>query len=480
MTNVILCGGAGTRLWPLSREYYPKQFVDLADGESLFKGTIKRNLKLCRSTIIVTNERHVFMAAGQCRDLGTENERFSFIAEAVGRNTAPAIALACLSLDPDDIVLASPSDNFIADEEAYRERSAEAAELARRGYLVTYGITPDYAETGYGYVEIDRERSLDGLGSFAVATFREKPDVHTAESFVRSGDFFWNSGIFVFRAGVYLDALSAHRPDILEACEKAIHRAPTGFDPEVGYRVTCPARADMEKIPAESVDYAVMEKSERVACVVSSFGWSDLGSFDSLYGVRSKDESRNTLDPALVQYGSHDNLVVSGGRKIALVGLDGCIVIDTEDALLVASRGASQDVKKIVERLRAGNRRERALTEVHRMVYRPWGSYTLLDEGDGFLIRRLIINPGKGLSLHQHSRRSEHWVVVSGRLSGDFESEVLSMETDGSVRIPAGCAHRLKNEGDADLIIIETQVGEYIDEDDIFRMETGSEATNPR
>lgn len=354
MINIILCGGSGTRLWPLSRNAFPKQFVDLVGEESLFKQTIRRNMSFCDSFSIVTNSKHVFLAAGQYDEVEPLGKNVEFLLEPIGRNTAPAISLACFSLDPEEIVLVSASDHLIADEVAYRERTQEAKALASQGYLVTYGMKPEYAETGYGYIEIDRAASLDGKNGYSVLSFREKPDYATAESFIKAGAFLWNSGMFVFKAGVYLEELKKNSPDIYSISKNAYGNAKKGNDCGLGYVTVKIDLEDMKAIPSNSIDYAVMEKSSKVVCIESSFKWNDLGSFDSLYDLQEKDESGNTLDKNLVQYKSKNNLVFSDKRKIALVGLEDCIVIDTEDSILVAKRGESQQVKKIVEILGKG------------------------------------------------------------------------------------------------------------------------------
>lgn len=472
MTGVILCGGSGTRLWPLSRDAYPKQFVDLVDGESLFEKTVNRNRVLCESLVVVTNKRHVFIAADQLSgSQGIKPSDAMFILEPVGRNTAPAIALACMAVDQDETVLVVPSDHLIADADAYAARCAEAQKLADKGYLVTFGIKPEYPETGYGYIEADLSKNLGSENAFGVASFREKPDVETAKKFVAAGSFLWNSGMFMFKAGQFLNELKQLEPAMYEACVAAWEKAAKRKDDSLGYDMAEPRLEDMASIPANSIDYAVMEKSRQVACVRSSLGWNDLGSFDSLYGVRPKDASGNTLDDNLVQHGSKGSLIQSSGRVVALVGMEDCIVIDSEDSLLVAKRGEAQNVKKIVDALKASGGKRAGLTEYHGTVHRPWGSYTLLDEGDNFKIKRIVVKPGRKLSLQKHLHRSEHWVVVSGTATVTVDSEQRIVRTNESVYIPIAGVHRLENEGKVDLAIIETQVGQYLGEDDIIRLD---------
>jgi len=471
MINLILCGGSGTRLWPLSRNAYPKQFVNLIDNESLFKKTIERNLSLCSEFFIVTNKQHVFIASEQYDDVVKNKDNVKFILEPMGRNTAPAIALACFDLDPEEIVFVSPSDHLILDLNAYKLRVAEAEKLAEAGYLVTFGIQPTFAETGFGYIEVDENASLGVSNGFKVLSFREKPDIKTAESFISAGNFLWNSGMFVFKAGVYLSELMINSPEIYEKSKNAFDSAEKYNDVGLGHSVIKIQNELMSLIPSNSIDYAVMEKSKKVACVKSSFGWNDLGSFDSLYALLEKDSNGNTNDANLIQTKSKNNLVISEKRKIALVGIEDCIVIDTDDAVLVAKKGESQNVKEIVEQLKNGNNKEQEMTEYHTTVYRPWGSYTLLAEYNNFKVKKIIVKPGKKLSLQKHMHRNEHWVVVSGTATVTVGVEVKVLQTNESVYIPISCNHRLENEGKIDLVIIETQVGQYLGEDDIIRLE---------
>jgi mannose-1-phosphate guanylyltransferase len=470
MVNIILCGGSGTRLWPMSRKLFPKQFYPLIGEQSLFQQTYLRNNFSCDRQIVVTGQDLYFMAAHQLSAVGSESHRnqASFLLEPCGRNTAPAIALACFSLSPDDIVLVTPSDHLVANEKEYRRIVSLAEKAASEGKLVTFGIKPAYAETGYGYIEKGSSLSSE---SFLVKSFREKPDQKTAAEYIASGDFFWNSGMFAFRSGVFLEDLKKLSSAIYDESKKAYEHAKSGNDPVTGFFSVRVPKEDMIRIPSDSIDYAVMEKSSRVAVIPSDFGWNDLGSFDSLYEVMEKDANGNTFSPSLVDVQSTGNLVVSGKRKIATVGLTDCIIIDTPDALLVGKRGSSQLVKQAVELLDKGTARDRELTEVHQTVHRPWGTYSVLEESENFKIKKIEVLTGKRLSLQKHLHRSEHWVVVSGAATVTVGNEIKIVERNESIYIPVGTLHRLENAGKVDLVIIETQVGEYVGEDDIVRIE---------
>jgi len=368
MTNIILCGGSGTRLWPVSRPDLPKQFCRFFDDRSLFQATVTRNRDLSDRTLIVTNAVQAAIAATQLAELG-ESGRCSFILEPVGRNTAPALALACLSLDPEEPVVITPSDHVIRDEEAYAAAVRLALEAAADGSLVTFGLRPEYPETGYGYIE--SAEAQDGKPGLPVAAFREKPDRATAERYCSESRFYWNSGMFCFRAGAYLDELALHAPDLLATARVAFDRAARGgpgasaaagaaAGADLGAPALAPSLADMEAIPSISIDYAVMEKSRRVRVVPCSIGWSDLGSFDTLYDIASKDGDANALQGDCLPIDSRRNLVLSDGRPVVLVGVEDCIVVDRPEALLVVARGRGQDVKKAAEAM-AARRKEQGL-----------------------------------------------------------------------------------------------------------------------
>jgi mannose-1-phosphate guanylyltransferase len=435
--------------------------------ESLFQGTVSRNANLCDATCVVTNRDNYFMAANQ---IGQTGGKTTFLLEPCGRNTAPAIALACFGLPADAVVLVSPSDHLVKNIAAYETTVRAAEEIARTGKMVTFGIKPAYAETGYGYIEGDQASTLPG-GGRKVKAFHEKPDRANAEKFIANPAFYWNSGIFCFTAGVYLDELKKNAPDMWEASRVAYEQAKKGIDEGTGYNAIHINNDDMLNIPANSIDYAVMEKSSNVAVIPSDFGWNDLGSFDSLYDVTEKDSDGNTLCGGLVNVESKNNLIVKGKRAIAAVGIEDMIIVDTHDAILVAKRGSSQLVKKAVEKLQAGTENEKMLTEFHTTVHRPWGTYAVLEESANYKIKKIVVRSGKRLSLQKHMHRSEHWVVVSGSATVTVGNDVRLVRKNESTYIPIGELHRLENVGKIDLVIIETQVGEYLGEDDIIRIE---------
>jgi len=450
MINIILCGGNGTRLWPISRTLMPKQFVKLFDDRSLFQLTVERNKNVCREQFIVSNVEQYFLAVDQIEELQYSDSKF--LLEPAGRNTAPAIALACFALDPEEVVLVSPSDHLIKDENAYAKALQEAKKLAEDDNLVTFGIMPTFTETGFGYIEAQGND---------VKAFHEKPDAKTAQKYVEAGNFYWNSGMFCFKTGVFLDELKKYAPEIYEASKIAFENA----SKDGMYRI---AHDDMANIPQESIDYAVMEKSDRVKVVASDIGWSDLGSFDALAEEFETDEDGNTKDENLLAVNSKNNFIYSSDRLIATVDIDDLIVVDTPDALLISKKGNSQKIKEIVQELKG---RESDLHHIHLTAHRPWGTYTILEENHKYKIKRIIVKPGKRLSLQKHFHRSEHWIVVEGTALvtvGDTETLVRPNE---STYIPMGDTHRLENPGKVDVVLIEAQVGEYLGEDDIVRLD---------
>jgi len=450
MTNMILCGGNGTRLWPISRTLMPKQFVKLFNNESLFQLTVKRNSTVCDQQFIVSNAEQYFLASDQLEELASAQNRF--LLEPVGRNTAPAIALACFALDKEEIVLVSPSDHLIKDKEAYAQVLKRAKELAKEGYLVTFGIAPQYAETGYGYIEASNEE---------VKAFYEKPDAQTAQKYIDAGNFYWNSGMFCFKAGVFLDELQKYSFDIYTASQKAYENAKRGQMIRISYE-------DMENIPEDSIDYAVMEKSQKVKMVASDIGWSDLGSFDALDEELPKDCNGNTKSKHLYSVDAKNNFVYAKERAVALVDIEDLIVVDTADALLISKKGASQKVKEVVKQLRAN---ESELHHIHLTAHRPWGTYTVLESSEKYKIKRIVVHPGKRLSLQKHFHRSEHWVVLSGTAHITMGEKEFLLKPNESTYIPVGELHRLENPGKIDVVLIEVQVGSYLGEDDIVRIE---------
>ena len=453
MINIVLCGGSGARLWPVSRTLFPKQFVPLFNGESLFQKTILRNQDICSHFLVVSNQEQYFLALDQLETIkkGANNSLSSqFILEPIGRNTAPAIALACMALDSDEIVFVSPSDHLIKDQKAYEKVVLQAKSLALQDKLVTFGIQPTYPETGFGYIEASGEDVL---------SFKEKPDLSVAESYLELGNFFWNSGMFCFKAGLFLSELATHAPEIFKSCESAYQQT------EKSEFLRIPLEA-MQAIPENSIDYAVMEKSTHVKVVPSNIGWSDLGSFESLEQELEKDKNGNTLVENSVLINAKNNIIIGDQRLISLIDLEDLMVIDTDDALLIAPKGSGQKVKQVVEQLKAS---ESELPSLHRTAHRPWGTYTVLESEEKYKIKRIVVKAGKSLSLQKHLHRSEHWIVVSGTATVTIGEETKLVRPNESTYIPIGEKHQLSNSGCIDLVLIEAQVGEYTAEDDIIR-----------
>ncbi len=455
MTNIILCGGSGTRLWPISRTLLPKQFVKLfQDNEkskSLFQLTVERNSKLCKSQFIVSNAEQYFLALDQLEELNKLNN--SYLLEPIGRNTAPAIALACMNLAYDEIVLVTPSDHLIKDEKEYEKVLKKAKEFAKDNKLVTFGITPTFAETGFGYIE-----SID---EFDVKAFHEKPDFETATSYLEAGNYYWNSGMFCFKAGVFLDELEKYSPEIYNKSSNAFNNASKDEIIRIKHD-------DMIAIPEDSIDYAVMEKSNIVKVIPSNISWSDVGSFDALFEELPKDKNGNTKNENHISIDSKNNLVYGNERIIATIDVEDLIVVDTGDALLISKKGSSQKVKKVVEKLKANDSQ---LHNIHLTGHRPWGTYTVLEESVGYKIKRIEVKPGKRLSLQKHFHRNEHWIVVSGTATVTVGEKTFNVRPNESTYIKMGEIHRLENEGKIPVILIEAQVGEYTGEDDIVRID---------
>jgi len=449
MTNIILCGGSGTRLWPISRTLMPKQFVKLFEDQSLFQLTVERNSKNCNSQYIVSNAEQYFLALDQLEELEKTNNKY--LLEPVGRNTAPAIALACLDLPYDEIVLVTPSDHLIKDEGEYAKVLTQAKELANEDNLVTFGITPQFAETGFGYIEA---QDLD------VKAFHEKPNKETAEKYLKAGNYYWNSGMFCFKAGVFLDELKEHSPKIYETSKVAYENAKN----DGIVRIT---HEDMSNIPEDSIDYAVMEKSTKVKVIPSDISWSDVGSFDALYEELPKDTNGNTQNDNHISIDSKNNLIYGSERKIATVDIEDTIIVDTGDALLISKKGSSQKVKQVVAKIRETTQ----LHNIHLTGHRPWGTYTVIEEQPGYKVKRIEVKPGKRLSLQKHYHRNEHWIVVSGTATVTVGTETRYVRPNESTYIKMGELHRLENEGKIPVVLIEAQVGEYTGEDDIVRID---------
>jgi len=448
MINIILCGGSGTRLWPISRQLMPKQFVKLFDDKSLFQLTAERNAKVCEKFYIVSNTEQYFLALDQLEEEST------FLLEPLGRNTAPAIALACMDIDTDEIVLVTPSDHLIKNESAYQQAVQKAKELAQEDNLVTFGITANYPETGFGYIEAEGED---------VQSFKEKPDKETAKEYIAKGNYYWNSGMFCFKAGVFLEELQKYSPEIYETCKVAYDKRE-----EIANKQSRITHELMSAIPSDSIDYAVMEKSDKVKVVPSNIDWSDLGSFDALYDELPQDENGNTLNDKHISIDSKDNLIVGHDKQIATIDIEDLIIIDTPDALLISKKGASQKVKQVVAKLKE---KKSELTNIHTLAHRPWGTYEVLLSHENYKIKRIIVKPGKRLSLQKHFHRNEHWIVVSGTATVTVGENVKLIRPNESTYIKMGEVHRLENEGKIPVVLIEAQVGEYTGEDDIVRIE---------
>lgn len=457
---VILSGGSGTRLWPLSREGHPKQFLALAGDRSMLQATWMRVAKLAgiRAPWVVTNEAHRFMVAEQLRQIGCAPA--TILLEPVGRNTAPAIAAAALAATAegdDPLLLVLPSDHVVTNTAAFHTAVREAAAAAADGSLVTFGIVPTGPETGYGYI-----KASIGEGVRKVEGFVEKPDAATAQQYVKQGGYFWNSGMFVFRASRYIEELSRHRPDILAACRKAFADAKRDTD---FLRLD---RAAFEACPSDSIDYAVMEKTDAARVLPVDIGWNDVGSWAALWEVTQQDADGNACRGDVMALDCRNSFAWSERRLVVLIGLDDAVVVDTDDAVLVARKNQVQRVKEVVARLKQDSRPE---AELHRKVYRPWGAYDSIDMAERFQVKRITVKPGAALSLQMHHHRAEHWVVVKGTARVTRGDDVFLLGENESTFIPMGTKHRLENPGKLPLELIEVQSGSYLGEDDIVRFE---------
>jgi mannose-1-phosphate guanylyltransferase len=457
ITAVVMAGGSGTRLWPLSRAGHPKQFLTLNGDKTMLQQSIHRLSDLAPADYItICNEEHRFLVAEQLRELDASSQ---ILLEPVGRNTAPAIALAALAnkeIDPLLLVLAA--DHVIADQEAFTEAVMKAVPLAEAGKLVTFGIVPTEPHVGYGYIRA----GVPVDSAYTVVSFTEKPDVSTAEKYLLEGGYYWNSGMFLFKASSYLTELKEHRPDIAEACEKAMECVSRDLD---FIRVDS---MTFELCPDDSIDYAVMEKTEHAVVVPMDAGWSDIGSWSSLWDASDKDQSGNVITGDVMLLDVENSLVSSDDKLLALVGLSDVVVASTKDATLVAHKDRAQDAKIIASNLKAEGRPEWAL---HREVYRPWGKYDSVDQGERYQVKRITVNPGAKLSVQMHHHRSEHWVVVSGCAKVTNGSKTFLLSENESTYIPVGEIHALENPGKVPLEIIEVQSGSYLGEDDIVRLQ---------
>lgn len=461
---VILSGGAGTRLWPLSREHYPKPLLPLVSEQSLLQDTVSRLDQFAAEVadpIIVCNEEYRFLVAEQVRVGG--KSAGTIVLEPEGRNTAPALTLAALHLskkDPDAVMIVMPADHVVSNRPAFQTAVSTGYELAQSGHLVTFGIVPDRAETGYGYIKKGEALQIDG--THAVAKFVEKPDSKAAIAYLNSGQYLWNSGIFMMQAQLWLEELAGFRPDIASVCRSSYEGGERDAD---FYRIDAEVFHDC---PSDSIDYAVMEKTERAAVIPLEMGWSDVGAWSSLWEICPRDEQGNVIKGDVFTYDAHNSLLFAEHRCLAAVGVKDLMVVETADAVLVVNKDHTQDVKKIVEQLKSGNREE---YKTHRCVYRPWGSYEGIDAGDRFQVKRLSVKPGASLSLQMHHHRAEHWVVVKGTAKVTRGEDVFTLSENESTYIPIGTKHRLENPGSIMLELIEVQSGSYLGEDDIIRFE---------
>ena len=467
---VILSGGSGSRLWPVSREHYPKQFLNLhKDDRSLLQEAAERlkNVENTNAPMVVCNEEHRFLVAEQLHQIGFKSAQI--VLEPCGRNTAPALALAALvaqQQNADAEMLVMPADHVIKDEQAFADAVIKGRKLAHNGKLVTFGITPNAPQTGYGYIK----QGAAMAEGYAVEAFVEKPDLNRAQQYLKSGHYLWNSGIFLFKASDYLAALAQFAPDILDACQRAYEARSEDLD---FIRVDQAAFAECR---SESIDYAVMEHTQQAAVVPMDPGWSDIGAWDALHALKSSADKQNgnALHGDVMVHDTHNSLIHSESRLVAAVGVNNLVIVETDDAVLVADRHQAQDTKLIVNALKAAGRKE---SQSHQRVYRPWGNYRAMVLTDSFQVKEIVVNPGAKLSLQMHHHRAEHWVVVQGTAKvtqGEGHGDLSQLKSrllseDESTYIPLGTVHRLENPGVIPLHLIEVQTGSYLGEDDIVR-----------
>lgn len=466
---VILSGGVGSRLWPVSREAHPKPFMTLPDGQNLIQKTFLRAAALedVSEILTVTNRELLFKTEDEYRTVNKAGLAQGYILEPFGRNTAAAVALAALQLKAahgsEAHMLVLAADHLIQDEAAFAEAVTKALVLSEAGWLVTFGIKPQYPETGFGYIEA-ADSALEG--GLKVARFVEKPDLQTAEAYVAAGNYFWNSGMFCFQVGAVLEEFALHAPDVLSAAAAALGRSrETTAD---RYRCLAVDPDSFAQVPDISIDYALMERSSKVATVPCDIGWSDIGSWNAVSELTEANSDGNRFEGEVLSHNARNNYVHSEDRLTALVGVEDLLIIDTADALMIAHKDHAQDVKHIVTQLKKSGR---TLHQLHQTVHRPWGTYTTLENGERFKIKRIVVKPKASLSLQMHHHRSEHWIVMSGMaviVNDDLE---LMLNTNESTFIRAGHRHRLSNPGVIDLVLIEVQSGDYLGEDDIIRFE---------
>jgi len=467
---VILSGGVGSRLWPVSREAHPKPFMTLPDGQNLIQKTFLRAAELngVVEILTVTNRELLFKTEDEYRTINKHNLSQGYILEPFGRNTAAAVAAAALQLlqshGPQAHMLVLAADHLIQNEAAFSEAVSKAVQLAGEGWLVTFGIKPQYPETGFGYIEAAAGGVLEG--GLRVERFVEKPDAKTAEAYVAAGNYFWNAGMFCFQVGTVIEQFRAYAPDVLEAVERTLEASRRSTSK--GYSCLALDAECFASVPDISIDYALMERSSKVATIPCDIGWSDIGSWNAVSELTPPDEHGNRFEGEVMAYGASNNYVSTEDRLAALVGVQDLLVVDTPDALLIAHKDHAQDVKHIVKRLKNDGHTAHLL---HQTVHRPWGTYTTLEDGERFKIKRIVVKPKASLSLQMHHHRSEHWIVVSGMAVVVNDDQELMLNTNESTFIRAGHKHRLQNPGVIDLVLIEVQSGDYLGEDDIVRFE---------
>ncbi|KGJ94693.1 mannose-1-phosphate guanylyltransferase/mannose-6-phosphate isomerase [Colwellia psychrerythraea] len=456
----IMCGGSGTRLWPLSRALFPKQFLPLVNDSSMLQDTLLRLPKNSGEPVFICNEEHRFLVAEQVRQLS--QEKSTILLEPEGRNTAPAVALAAihaLEKDENAMLLVLAADHVIQDTEAFHQSVEQASIAAQKGKLVTFGIVPTHAETGYGYI---KKGSEEMPSTFDVAKFVEKPNAQVASDYLASGDYLWNSGMFLFKASRYLEELAKYRGDILEHCQQAMKGVKQDLD------FLRPNITDFLACASESIDYAVMEKTDSAVVIPLDAGWSDVGSYSALWEVCPQNADKNVLKGDVIAQQTTNSYIHSQNKLIATVGVDNLVIIDTPDAVLVANKDKVQEVKQIVEQLKKEQRSEAV---IHREVYRPWGKYDSVDNGERFQVKRITVKPGAKLSVQMHHHRAEHWIIVSGTAKVTIDEKVVLLTENQSAYIPVGAVHALENPGKLPLEMIEVQSGSYLGEDDIVRFE---------
>ncbi|MCI2282207.1 mannose-1-phosphate guanylyltransferase/mannose-6-phosphate isomerase [Colwellia sp. MSW7] len=464
ISPVIMCGGSGTRLWPLSRSQFPKQFLSLVNEASMLQDTLARLPESHQAPVFICNEDHRFLVAEQVKQVKCNDA--TILLEPQGKNTAPAVALAALNAlqsNDDALLLVLAADHVIKDIDKFHKAVDVAAVLAQQGKLVTFGIVPTHAETGYGYIKKgDKHGGGQNEATYQVAQFVEKPDEDTANAYLASGEYLWNSGMFLFKASRYIEELTQFRPDILAACRSAMAKVEKDLD------FIRPDRDSFLQCADESIDYAVMEKTADAVVVPLDLGWSDVGSYSALWEVCQQDAQHNVLKGDVIAHDTYNSYIHSQNKLIATLGVDNLVIIDTPDAVLVADKNKVQNVKDIVNELK---RLQRPEPKLHREVYRPWGKYDSVDHGERFQVKRITVNPGAKLSVQMHHHRAEHWIIVSGTAKVTLDGKTILLSENQSTYIPIGVVHALENPGKLPLEMIEVQSGSYLGEDDIVRFE---------